>query len=89
LAFAEPNLKLSDAQPFFCVKIQILIWTSVTLNMSEDLMQLGISSTNMVLNQPLIDASQLLTQAVTYANQHQISNVVADPGTIGEVSGTR
>jgi hypothetical protein len=21
LAFAEPNLKLSDAQPFFCVKI--------------------------------------------------------------------
>jgi hypothetical protein len=29
LAFAEPNPKLSDAQPFFCVKIQILIWTSV------------------------------------------------------------
>jgi membrane-associated phospholipid phosphatase len=29
LAFAEPNLKLSDAQPFFCFKIQILIWTSV------------------------------------------------------------
>ena len=74
----------------------ILMWLAVvpacaqtTLNMSEDLMQLGISSTNMVLNQPLIDASQLLTQVVTYANQHQISNVVADPGTIGEVSGTR
>jgi hypothetical protein len=32
LAFAEPNLKLSDAQPFFCVKIQILIWTSVVYN---------------------------------------------------------
>jgi hypothetical protein len=29
LAFAEPNLKLSDAQPFVSVKIQIPIWTSV------------------------------------------------------------
>jgi hypothetical protein len=29
LAFPEPNPKLSDAQPFFCGKIQILIWTSV------------------------------------------------------------
>jgi hypothetical protein len=29
LAFAEPNLKLSDAQPFFASKSQILIWTSV------------------------------------------------------------
>jgi hypothetical protein len=35
LAFREPNLKLSDAQPFFRVKIQILIWTSVTFLIAD------------------------------------------------------
>jgi hypothetical protein len=31
LPFPEPNLKLSDAQPFFASKSQILIWTTVNL----------------------------------------------------------
>jgi hypothetical protein len=39
LAFAEPNLKLSDAQPFFASKFQILIWTSVIFLIAANYMK--------------------------------------------------
>lgn len=52
-----------------------------TLNLSQDLVPLGIASTNMVPNQPSLDASPLLQGGVAYAKAHGISVVVADPGT--------
>jgi uncharacterized protein (TIGR03437 family) len=51
-----------------------------TLNMSEDLVRLGIASTNMVPNQPNLDAGPLFFQAVLYAQNHKIGAVIADPG---------
>jgi hypothetical protein len=69
------------------VKI-ILAWLAVswvaagqtTLNMSEDLVGLGIATSNMVPNQPSLDAGPLFFRAVIYARNHQISRVVADTG---------
>ncbi len=54
---------------------------SQTLNLSQDLVPLGIASTNMVPNQPSQDAGPLLTNGVAYAKTHGIPTVVADPGT--------
>jgi hypothetical protein len=51
-----------------------------TLNLSQDLVSLGIESTNMVPNQPSLDAGPLLQGGVTYARDHGIPLVVADPG---------
>jgi hypothetical protein len=52
-----------------------------TLNLSQDLVSLGIASTNMLPNRPDIDAGPLFFQAVSgYARNHQISRVIADPG---------
>jgi hypothetical protein len=51
-----------------------------TLNMSEDLLRLGIASTNMVPNQPTLDAGPLFVQAVAYAKNNGIATVIADPG---------
>jgi uncharacterized protein (TIGR03437 family) len=50
------------------------------LNLSEDLVRLGIASTNMLPNQPAQDSGPLFTQAVTYAQQQHIGTIIADPG---------
>ena len=50
------------------------------LNISEDLVRLGIASTNMVPNQPSLDAGPLFFQAVLYAQNHNIGVVIADLG---------
>jgi hypothetical protein len=54
---------------------------TTTLNLSRDLVNLGIASTNMVPNQPSLDAGPLLQSGVGYATSHQIGRVIADPGT--------
>ena len=51
-----------------------------TLNMSRDLVPLGIASTNLVPDSPDLDAGPLFFKAVTYARNHPISRVIADPG---------
>ena len=51
-----------------------------TLNLSQDLVSLGIASTNMIPNQPSLDAGPLFLQGVQYANSHGVSRVVTDPG---------
>jgi hypothetical protein len=51
-----------------------------TLNLSRDLVTLGIAATNMAPNQPSLDAGPLLTAGIEYAKAHQIGRVVADPG---------
>src|SRR5262245_18141004 len=53
---------------------------ATTLNLSHDLVSLGIAATNMVPNQPAQDAGPLLQKGVTYAMAHGISRVIADPG---------
>ena len=54
---------------------------TTTLNLSQDLVSLGIAATNMVPNQPTLDAGPLFVQGVAYAQSHGITLVVADPGT--------
>src|ERR1043166_8071160 len=51
-----------------------------TLNVSEDLVRLGIASTNIVPNQPSLDAGPLFFRAVLYAKNNQIGRVIADRG---------
>ena len=51
-----------------------------TLNLSEDLVGLGIAASNMVPNTPTLDAGPLFFRAVAYAQNHQINRVIADPG---------
>ena len=52
----------------------------VTLNLSQDLVRLGIASTNMLPNRRDLDAGPLFFRAVLYAQNHQIARVIADPG---------
>jgi hypothetical protein len=51
-----------------------------TLNLSTDLVRLGIASSNMTPNQSSLDARPLLEQGVAYANTHNYSQVIADQG---------
>jgi hypothetical protein len=51
-----------------------------TLNLSQDLVALGIAATNMVPNQPSLDAGPLFVAGVNYARTNGIPTVVADPG---------
>ena len=51
-----------------------------TLNLSEDLVRLGIASSNMTPNQPGLDSGPLLQQGVSYASKNKIPTVVANPG---------
>lgn len=52
-----------------------------TLNLSQDLVPLGIAATNMAPNQPSLDAGPLLQSGVGYAVAHHIDRVIADSGT--------
>lgn len=56
------------------------VFAQSTLNMAEDLVRLGIAATNMVPNQPSLDAGPLFFRAVLYAQNRQIGNVIADRG---------
>ena len=52
-----------------------------TLNLSRDLVALGIAGSNMVPNQPTLDAGPLFMAGVAYAKSHGITTVATDPGT--------
>jgi len=72
--------------PFICVAAGLFLAQAApaqatTLNLSQDLVTLGIAATNMVPNQPSLDAGPLFMQGVNYAKTHGITTVVADPGT--------
>ena len=51
-----------------------------TLNLSQDMLKLGISSTNMAPNQQTQDAGPLVQKGLQYAQSHNLKNVIADPG---------
>jgi uncharacterized protein (TIGR03437 family) len=48
--------------------------------MSEDLVRLGIASSNLVPNQPSLDSGPLFMQAIAYARNRGIATVLADRG---------
>ena len=50
------------------------------LNLSTDLVSLGIASSNMVPNRRTLDAGPLLTQGLLYAESNHVPLVIADPG---------
>ena len=54
---------------------------ATTLNLSQDLVALGIAGSNMVPNQPALDAGPLFMAGVAYAKSHGITTVATDPGT--------
>jgi hypothetical protein len=66
----------------------ILVWLAFgsvalaqsSLDMSQDLVRLGIASLNMVPNQPDLDAGPLLLGIVNFAQTHRIARVIADQG---------
>src|SRR5262245_891271 len=51
-----------------------------TLNMSHDLVALGIAAQNMVPNVPTQDARPLFAAAVQYARTHGITLITVDTG---------
>jgi hypothetical protein len=51
-----------------------------TLNLSRDLVELGISSVNLVPNEPTLDAGPLLVAGVNYAKGHGTTLITVDPG---------
>ena len=56
------------------------VFAQGTLNLSQDLVRLGIASTNMAPNQPTADASPLFVAGVNYAAAKKIPSVIADRG---------
>jgi len=53
---------------------------AMTLNLSTDLVALGIATANMVPNQSALDSGPLLEKAVRYATSHQVNSIVANKG---------
>jgi len=51
-----------------------------SLNVSTDLVTLGIAASNMVPNQPTLDSGPLFEAAIKYANTHKIPQVIANQG---------
>ncbi len=66
----------------------LVVWLAIsgsafaqtTLNLSQDLVRLGIAATNMVPNQPGLDVTQLFLRGVGYATNHKIPRIIADKG---------
>jgi len=51
-----------------------------TLNLSQDLVRLGIASSNMTPNQPGLDSAPLFSKAAIYLRNDSVRRVIADPG---------
>ena len=74
------KLTLALALLFTVVALKSAWAQNSTLNLSKDLVTLGIASANMVPNQPTLDSGPLMESGVRYATSHQMSRVIADPG---------
>src|SRR3984957_5062057 len=55
-------------------------YAATTLNLSHDLVPLGIASQNLVPNTPTLDAQPLFAAAIQYAQNNGVQVVTADPG---------
>ena len=54
--------------------------TPSVLNLSTDLVPLGIATRNLVPNQPTLDATPLFEAGVEYAKAHAIPKIIAQSG---------
>src|SRR5690349_5359792 len=79
LAMSGLPMKGIRALPVFCGLCCPAVAQSI-LNMSVDLVRLGIASSNLVPNQPGLDAGPLFFRAVSYAQANKIDRVIADAG---------
>ena len=73
-------MRTSHLKLVLVVSLVCVASAQTPLNMSRDLVGLGIASTNMVPNQPALDAGPLFVQAVAYAKNNGITRLIADPG---------
>ena len=62
---------------------------TTTLNLSTDLITLGIATANLAPNQPTLDSGPLLEAAVKYASSHNYTQIVASPGSYYFLSGSQ
>jgi hypothetical protein len=79
--------RIASCAPIAASLVCVLLFLKVnadaqpaTLNLSQDLVALGIAATNMVPNQPSLDAGPLFRAGVAYAMTHQLGRVIADKG---------
>lgn len=75
---------LDEVRPYHLARsfgFERVLSQTTTLNLSHDLVSLGIAANNMIPNQPSQDAGPLVRLGVAYAMTHQIGRVIADQGT--------
>jgi uncharacterized protein (TIGR03437 family) len=53
---------------------------TTTLNLSHDLVNDGIATSNMIPGQPSLDSRPLIEAAIAYATKNGITSLIADPG---------
>jgi len=62
------------------IRVLAPLFGQTTINVSQDLVRLGIAGTNMTPNQPNLDSAPLLNPTVNYAQLRQGTKIVADSG---------
>src|SRR5437867_2048290 len=80
LRYPEDNMR---ATPGYVLLIQLCLQPASAqnlLNASQDLVRLGIASSNMLPNTPELDAGPLFVRAVTYAKSHNVTLLTVDRG---------
>lgn len=65
---------------FLCGIAALPAYAQTTLNLSRDLVPLGIASQNMVPNTPALDAQPLFSAALQYIQNNPLQLLTADPG---------
>src|SRR6516164_10416656 len=76
-------LTVAVMKTMVCVAVLICaraVLAQGTLNLSQDLVRLGIASSNMTPNQPDLDSGPLFSDAAIYLRNHSLHRVIADPG---------
>ena len=66
--------------PLLFLSLASLSAQTSQLNLSTDLVRLGIAASNLTPNQPTLDAGPLLESGVRYAVKNNLARVIADPG---------
>jgi len=82
MTFLRAILLLFLALPPGCAVAQVL-------NMSHDLVPMGIAAQNMTPNQPALDSRPLFEAALLYAQNHPVQTLTVDPGAYYLLSATQ
>jgi hypothetical protein len=73
-------LRLRDCLPILCCIAAFPVHAGITLNLSHDLVRLGIAGQNLAPNTPTLDAQPLFSAAVQYIQNNPVAVLTADPG---------